>query len=291
MEKKVEEGRTHVVAAPASHALFAIPEDGDLDEAAEAAGEVAQTFTEEENAAVRRKLDRRVSSHDLSSLLYMPADARIVSDLASTCYNLRFSVPGQELRVPEPSNGLEIVPELTSCFPVSNQLRLGRRRVPDHGRALHCHRRGFLRWVLHRRDTSDDHLAAVPNRPVVRCSARCAVRLASRELTADVRSLGINVLLWAACLTLHAASGAFGPFLAFRILLGVFESVVSPIMIALVASFYRKEEQAKRIAAFYCCNGITAIVGGIIAWGVSHIDSRESGREPWRIVSLCTPLF
>jgi hypothetical protein len=33
--------------------------------------------------------------------------------------------------------------------------------------------------------------------------------------------------------------------------LGAFESVVAPIMIALVASFYRKEEQAKRIASFY----------------------------------------
>lgn len=99
-------------------------------------------------------------------------------------------------------------------------------------------------------------------------------------------SLGVNILIWATFLTLHAASGAFGPFLAFRLLLGVFESVVSPIMIALVASFYRKEEQAKRIASFYVCNGITAIIGGLIAWGVSHVDSREPGREPWRIVSL-----
>lgn len=52
-------------------------------------------------------------------------------------------------------------------------------------------------------------------------------------------------------LTLHAASGKFAPFFVFRVLLGLFESVVSPVLIALVACFYAKNEQSKRIGAFY----------------------------------------
>lgn len=102
-------------------------------------------------------------------------------------------------------------------------------------------------------------------------------------------SLGCNIVLWAtyvdclrvfpsisltivsfycgSALILHAASGKFAPFFIFRILLGVFEACVAPILIALVAAFYRKSEQARRIGAYYAMNGVTYIVGGAIAYG------------------------
>lgn len=48
-------------------------------------------------------------------------------------------------------------------------------------------------------------------------------------------------------LILHAASANFGFFFAMRFLLGVFESCVSPILIAMISGWYRKDEQAKRI--------------------------------------------
>lgn len=57
-EKKAEEGYGRIV--PASGALHVITEDGDADEAADVAGDVAQTFTADEDDAVRRKLDRRI---------------------------------------------------------------------------------------------------------------------------------------------------------------------------------------------------------------------------------------
>ncbi|GAA6034010.1 hypothetical protein JCM8097_000648 [Rhodosporidiobolus ruineniae] len=95
--------------------------------------------------------------------------------------------------------------------------------------------------------------------------------------------LGINILLWGTALFLHAASGLFAPFFVFRVLLGVFESCVSPILIALVAAFYRKDEQAKRIGAFYVCNGITQIVGGAIAYGITKYSGPF---DHWRIIYL-----
>lgn len=63
--------------------------------------------------------------------------------------------------------------------------------------------------------------------------------------------LGINIILWATFLILHAATANFGFFFAMRFLLGMCEACVSPILIALISGFYRKEEQSKRIGAFY----------------------------------------
>jgi ACS family allantoate permease-like MFS transporter len=65
------------------------------------------------------------------------------------------------------------------------------------------------------------------------------------------------MLLWSAALLLHSASGLWGVFFLFRFLLGAFECVVSPILIAMVASWYKKNEQSKRIGMFYISNGIT----------------------------------
>lgn len=55
-EKKAEEGLGRVVPV-----LADIAEDEDVDEGAEVAGTVANEVAPEESAAVRRKLDRRVS--------------------------------------------------------------------------------------------------------------------------------------------------------------------------------------------------------------------------------------
>ncbi|GAA6008255.1 hypothetical protein JCM11491_001945 [Sporobolomyces phaffii] len=96
--------------------------------------------------------------------------------------------------------------------------------------------------------------------------------------------LGVNIILWATALMLHAASGAFAPFFVFRVLLGMFESVVSPVLIALVASFYAKNEQSKRIGAFYAMNGVTNIVGGLIAYGITFYKGDSIAH--WRIIYL-----
>ncbi|GAA5880419.1 hypothetical protein JCM16303_003937 [Sporobolomyces ruberrimus] len=96
------------------------------------------------------------------------------------------------------------------------------------------------------------------------------------------RYLGVNILLWATALILHSATGKFAPFFVFRLLLGAFESVVSPVLIALVASFYAINEQSKRIGAFYAMNGVTNIVGGLIAYGITFYEG--DAVEHWRII-------
>ncbi|GAA5985122.1 hypothetical protein JCM11641_006364 [Rhodosporidiobolus odoratus] len=94
--------------------------------------------------------------------------------------------------------------------------------------------------------------------------------------------LGCSIICWATALILHSSSANWGVFFLWRVLLGVFESIVSPILIALIASFYRKNEQAKRIGSFYVMNGCAQILGGLLAWGVTHYKGEEPA--PWRII-------
>jgi len=88
----------------------------------------------------------------------------------------------------------------------------------------------------------------------------------------------------ASALTLHAASGKFAPFFVFRVLLGLFESVVSPVLIALVASFYAKNEQSKRIGAFYAMSE-SFLIGPKIAFSPSKLLTlffRRGNKHCWR---------
>ncbi|GAA5836312.1 hypothetical protein JCM11251_001460 [Rhodosporidiobolus azoricus] len=96
--------------------------------------------------------------------------------------------------------------------------------------------------------------------------------------------LGVNMMLWATFLILHAASAKFAFFFVMRFLLGVFECCVSPILISMIASFYPRHQQAKRVACFYCMNGLTNMFGGLVAWGVTHYKGDAIAH--WRIFYL-----
>lgn len=82
--------------------------------------------------------------------------------------------------------------------------------------------------------------------------------------------LGVNILLWGAVVMLHAVARTFQQFFALRFILGMCESCVSPILVLIISMFYKKEEQGKRVAAFYVMNGLTQIFGGCVAYGVAH---------------------
>jgi len=85
--------------------------------------------------------------------------------------------------------------------------------------------------------------------------------------------LGVNVVLWGIIMMLHAIPRSFGSFFVMRLLLGMLESCVAPILILIISMFYRKDEQASRIAWFYMMNGVASIVGGFLAYGVSYTSN------------------
>ncbi|KAL9089426.1 MAG: hypothetical protein Q9165_005747 [Trypethelium subeluteriae] len=92
--------------------------------------------------------------------------------------------------------------------------------------------------------------------------------------------LGVNIMLWGAVLACHAACHDFAGLAVCRTLLGVFESCVAPILVLIIAMWYKKAEQGRRVSWFYVCNSLTQIVGGGIAYGVSFTHSSFAS---WRI--------
>ncbi|KAK5113974.1 hypothetical protein LTR62_003097 [Meristemomyces frigidus] len=96
--------------------------------------------------------------------------------------------------------------------------------------------------------------------------------------------LGVNIMLWGVVLACHAACTNFAGLAICRTFLGVFESCVAPILVMIIAMWYKKEEQGQRISWFYVCNSLTQIVGGAVAYGASFAP--KTGLASWRIFYL-----
>jgi len=81
----------------------------------------------------------------------------------------------------------------------------------------------------------------------------------------------------------HAACTNFAGLAVCRTLLGVFESCVAPILVLIIAMWYKKSEQGRRTSTFYVMNACTQIFGGGVAYGVSFTTSKFAS---WRIFFL-----
>ncbi|KAI5451305.1 hypothetical protein NCC49_001900 [Naganishia albida] len=80
------------------------------------------------------------------------------------------------------------------------------------------------------------------------------------------------VSFWGISMIGMAFSTSFGPLLANRFLLGLFEAGCLPLFTVIATSFYRKIECTWAIAMFYSQNGIANIFGSLLAWAVSFAD-------------------
>lgn len=95
--------------------------------------------------------------------------------------------------------------------------------------------------------------------------------------------LGTNIVLWGIVLCCHAGTTSFAGLAVCRTLLGVFEACVAPILVLIIAMWYRKEEQGTRVSWFYVCNSVTKIFGGLVAYGISFATTTFA---TWRIFLL-----
>ncbi|TFK73157.1 MFS general substrate transporter [Pluteus cervinus] len=96
--------------------------------------------------------------------------------------------------------------------------------------------------------------------------------------------LGANIIAWGVILMLHAVGTSFQAFFALRFLLGMCEACVAPSLILIVGMFYKKNEQASRIAWFYVMNGLTMIFGGFVAYGITFTDGRVLA--PFKVIYI-----
>lgn len=55
---------------------------------------------------------------------------------------------------------------------------------------------------------------------------------------------------------------------------------MAPILVLIIAMWYKKEEQGRRVSWFYVCNSLTQIVGGAVAYGASFAKGSFAS---WRI--------
>ncbi|KAM5346352.1 hypothetical protein ACJ41O_009357 [Fusarium nematophilum] len=96
--------------------------------------------------------------------------------------------------------------------------------------------------------------------------------------------LAANVFCWGVVITCSAAATNFGGLMTVRFLLGLFESCVQPAFIIMTSMWYTKREQSILTSLWYCMTGVQLMVGGIIAWGVSHY--KNGFIYPWQLLFL-----
>ncbi|EFX00679.1 major facilitator superfamily transporter [Grosmannia clavigera kw1407] len=81
------------------------------------------------------------------------------------------------------------------------------------------------------------------------------------------------VVVWGAILMLTATSSNFAGMATCRTLLGVFEAPITPCFMMIVSMWYMRDEQPFRAGVFYSCNGVGAMIGGILSYCIGQIDT------------------
>lgn len=69
-----------------------------------------------------------------------------------------------------------------------------------------------------------------------------------------------------------------------RFMLGLFESCVQPTFVVLTSMWYTREEQSMLTALWYCMTGLQLMVGGLMAYGISHY--KDGIIYPWQLLFM-----
>ena len=64
--------------------------------------------------------------------------------------------------------------------------------------------------------------------------------------------------------------------------MGFFESGITPAWTHVTAMFYNRQEQGARCTVWFAMNGVAAILGGLLSYGIGHT---HTGVEQWQLVS------
>ncbi|KAJ5563135.1 hypothetical protein N7535_002420 [Penicillium sp. DV-2018c] len=81
-----------------------------------------------------------------------------------------------------------------------------------------------------------------------------------------------------------------GSLYATRLILGACEAGLFPCLNLYLTMVYRREEQAKRVSYLMSCAAISGAVGGLLAYGLLHMDG-IGGKAGWRWVYIIEGLF
>ncbi|RAL15950.1 MFS general substrate transporter [Aspergillus homomorphus CBS 101889] len=104
--------------------------------------------------------------------------------------------------------------------------------------------------------------------------------------------LGVNIILWGLFLMLQAAAKNFTQLVVLRVISGAAEacSKSDPAFMLITSMFYTRRQQPIRIGLWYTANGLGIALGGLLGYGIGHIQGALSS---WKyefliIGALCT---
>ncbi|KAF8752000.1 P-loop containing nucleoside triphosphate hydrolase protein [Rhizoctonia solani] len=96
--------------------------------------------------------------------------------------------------------------------------------------------------------------------------------------------LGTAVVLWGITLALTAVCKSFAALMVVRYLLGTFEAAVQPSFLLMTSMWYRRAEQGEYVSYWYAMNGLQQMVGGLMSYGVSHINNPNI--KSWQVLFM-----
>ncbi|KAK1223989.1 hypothetical protein PQX77_013125 [Marasmius sp. AFHP31] len=102
-------------------------------------------------------------------------------------------------------------------------------------------------------------------------------------------TVSVNVFMWGTVVACTAAAHEFKGLMAARFFLGLFEASVAPAFITITQMWWRRREQTVRLAMWMAMNGVTAMVGSLLSWGLGHISgSLKSYQTIFLFIGLLT---
>ncbi|KAI1496466.1 major facilitator superfamily transporter [Biscogniauxia marginata] len=95
------------------------------------------------------------------------------------------------------------------------------------------------------------------------------------------RLIPFFIITWSAVIIGSAFVRNYASLVATRLLLGVFESGLFPCLTLYLSTFYKKEEQARRISYLFVAAALSGAFGGLLAYGLTTLHG-AGGLAGWR---------
>lgn len=95
------------------------------------------------------------------------------------------------------------------------------------------------------------------------------------------RFVACATILWGAVLMTLPASRSFAALMTIRALLGCLESCINPAFIIISSQWWKREEQPMRITWWYLGNSIGQVCGGLLGYGIAHINNSQVPNWSW----------
>ncbi|KAF2008826.1 major facilitator superfamily transporter [Aaosphaeria arxii CBS 175.79] len=105
------------------------------------------------------------------------------------------------------------------------------------------------------------------------------------------RLIAGSIFVWGAILMLTSTCSNSGGLLANRFFLGASESAIGPGLTVIVAMWYKRSEQPLRHGAWYLGNTTAGVFGGLVGYGVGHINTIAPWKAVFLIFGACTVIW